>query len=164
MTVKNFTDDEFESLLSQYDYSFQRGDLVKGVVCGYDSEGVIVDIGAKTSAIVPVREARIDTTKTIEETLQKDCEYEFLIVKEEDDDGRFVLSYKKVALAYAWKELETVKENDEVLQGTVVAVVKGGVLVETKGVREHARRDHRSGCFRKGHCRLDRRDDAAVDR
>ncbi len=135
MTVKNFTDDEFESLLSQYDYSFQRGDLVKGVVCGYDSEGVIVDIGAKTSAIVPVREARIDTTKTIEETLQKDCEYEFLIVKEEDDDGRFVLSYKKVALAYAWKELEAVKENDEVLQGTVVAVVKGGVLVETKGVR-----------------------------
>ena len=88
MTVKNFTDDEFESLLSQYDYSFQRGDLVKGVVCGYDSEGVIVDIGAKTSAIVPVREARIDTTKTIEETLQKDCEYEFLIVKEEDDEDR----------------------------------------------------------------------------
>ena len=135
MTVKNFTDDEFESLLSQYDYSFQRGDLIKGVVCGYDSEGVIVDIGAKTSAIVPNREARIDTTKTIEETLQKGSEYEFLIVKEEDDEGRFLLSYKKVALAYAWKELEIVKENDEVLQGTVVAVVKGGILVETKGVR-----------------------------
>lgn len=135
MTVKNFTDDEFESLLSQYDYSFQRGDLVKGVVCGYDSEGVIVDIGSKTSAIVPTREARIDTSKTIEETLQKGVEYEFLIVKEEDDDGRFLLSYKKVALAYAWKELEAVKENDEVITGTVISVVKGGVLVETKGVR-----------------------------
>ena len=99
MTVKNFTDDEFESLLSQYDYSFQRGDLVKGVVCGYDSDGVIVDIGAKTSALVPAREARIDTTKTVEETLAKGNEYEFLIVKEEDDDGRFLLSVGSLQLS-----------------------------------------------------------------
>ncbi len=48
MVTKAYTDDEFESLISQYDYKFQKGDLVKGMVCGYDSEGVIVDIGAKT--------------------------------------------------------------------------------------------------------------------
>ena len=35
---------DFEELLKQYDYKFQKGDLVKGIVCGYDSQGVMVDI------------------------------------------------------------------------------------------------------------------------
>ena len=135
MVTKTYTDEEFESLMSEYDYKFQKGDLVKGLVCGYDSEGVIVDIGAKTSALCPEREARIDLSKSVEQTLQKGEAYEFLIIREEDDDGRFLLSHKKVAMAYAWKEIETLKEEDATVEGTVVSVVKGGVLVEVKGVR-----------------------------
>ena len=135
MVTKAYTDDEFESLISQYDYKFQKGDLVKGIVCGYDSEGVIVDIGAKTSASCPDREARIDMSKPVNETLEKGQVYEFLIIREEDEDGKFTLSYKKVAMAYAWKELEALKEEDATVEGTVVSVVKGGVLVEVKGVR-----------------------------
>ena len=135
MVFKNYTDEEFESLMSEYDYKFQKGDLVKGLVCGYDSEGVIVDIGAKTSALCPEREARIDLSKSVEQTLPKGEAYEFLIIREEDDDGRFLLSYKKVAMAYAWKEVEALKEADATVEGTVVSVVKGGVLVEVKGVR-----------------------------
>lgn len=135
MVTKAYTDDEFESLISQYDYKFQKGDLVKGIVCGYDSEGVIVDIGAKTSGIVPEREARIDLTKSIEATLEKGSVYELLIIKEEDADGRFTLSYKKVAMAYVWKELEDLKAEDATVEGVVVSVVKGGVLAEVKGVR-----------------------------
>ena len=135
MVTKAYTDDEFESLISQYDYKFQKGDLVKGIVCGYDSEGVIVDIGAKTSASCPDREARIDMSKPVNETLEKGQVYEFLIIREEDEDGKFMLSYKKVAMAYAWKELEALKEEDATVEGTVVSVVKGGVLVEVKGVR-----------------------------
>ncbi len=135
MVTKAYTDDEFESLISQYDYKFQKGDLVKGIVCGYDSEGVIVDIGAKTSATCPDREARIDMSKPVNETLEKGQVYEFLIIREEDEDGKFMLSYKKVAMAYAWKELEALKEEDATVEGIVVSVVKGGVLVEVKGVR-----------------------------
>lgn len=135
MVAKAYTDDEFESLISQYDYKFQKGDLVKGIVCGYDSDGVIVDIGAKTSASVPEREARADMSKSIEETLQKGSAYEFLIIREEDAEGRFLLSYKKVAMAYAWKDLEELKAEDATVEGTVVSVVKGGVLAEVKGVK-----------------------------
>ena len=46
MTEQMYSDAEFEALLNNYDYSFQKGDLVKGIVCSYDSSGVIVDIGA----------------------------------------------------------------------------------------------------------------------
>lgn len=132
---EKLSDSEFESLLSSYDYSFQKGDLVKGIVCSYDSEGVIVDIGAKTAAIVPAREAKVNSDVSIENTLVKGQEYEFLIVREEDEDGRFMLSYKKVAMAYNWRELEDLKAKDAVVEGSVVSVVKGGILVEVKGVR-----------------------------
>lgn len=135
MTEQKCSDNEFEALLSKYDYSFQKGDLVKGIVCSYDSSGVIVDIGAKTAAYVPIKEAIVDKTVPVEETLKKNNEYEFLIIREEDEDGRFMLSYKKVAMAYSWRELEELKANDATVEGVIVSAVKGGVLVEVKGVR-----------------------------
>ena len=131
MTAKDL---DFEELLKQYDYKFQKGDLVKGIVCGYDSQGVMVDIGAKTIAIMPEREA-VDKGEDVEKKYEKGQEYEFLIIKEEDEDGKFLLSRKKVDFAYAWKELEKAKEADETILATIVGVVKGGVLVEISGVR-----------------------------
>lgn len=136
-TKEKYSDSEFETLLNQYDYNFKKGDLIKGIVYAYDSEGVIIDIGSKTSAIVPAREARVDSADAvpIDQILEKGKEYEFLIIKEEDEDGRFVLSRKKVDLAYNWKELEKIKEADEIIMGTVASCVKGGVLVDILGIR-----------------------------
>lgn len=131
MTSQEF---DFEELLKKYDYNFQKGDLVKGIVCSYDSHGVMVDIGAKTIAVVPMREA-VEKDENIELKYEKGKEYEFLIIKEEDEDGKFILSGKKVDFAYAWKELEKAKESDETILGTVAGVVKGGVLVDISGVR-----------------------------
>ena len=125
---------DFEELLKQYDYKFQKGDLVKGVVCGYDSAGAMIDIGAKTTALVPEREV-VEKGENIEQKLEKGKEYEFLIVREEDEDGRFLLSRKKVDLAYAWQELEKAKAADETILGTVAGVVRGGLLIDVSGVR-----------------------------
>jgi len=125
---------DFEELLKQYDYKFQKGDLVKGIVCGYDSQGVMVDIGAKAIAIVPENEA-VEKGEDIEKKYEKGSEYEFLIIREEDEDGKFVLSKRKVDFAYAWKELEKAKNDDETILGNIVGIVKGGVLVEVSGVR-----------------------------
>jgi len=127
---------EFEKLLEQFDYSFKKGDIVKGKVIGYEPSGVVVDIGAKTNAKVPLKELVGVPPKSAQEALpQDDTEKEFLIIREEDDDGMLTLSHKKVALAYAWKELERIKEADEIVDAEVTAVVKGGILVEVMGVR-----------------------------
>ncbi len=131
MTSKDL---DFEELLKQYDYKFQKGDLIKGIVCGYDSQGVMVDIGAKTIALVPSREAA-DKDENVEKILIKGQEYEFLIIHEEDEDGKFLLSYKKVNQAYALKELEKAKSEEQTILGTVAGIVKGGVLVDISGIR-----------------------------
>ncbi len=133
-TKKVSSDADFEALLEKYDYKFQKGDLVKGIVCGFDPQGILVDIGAKTTAKVPQFEA-VDKDENPEDKFKKGEEYEFLIIREEDEDGQFLLSKKKVDFAYAWKELEKAKDADDTILGIVVGVVKGGVLVEVSGVR-----------------------------
>lgn len=135
MSSKWMSDAEYEQLLSGYEYKFQKGDLVSGLVLGYDSEGAVVDIGAKTSALCPEREAKLNKEDSVENVLKKDEKYEFLIIREEDEDGRFTISYKKVANAYSWKQLEEIKEADKVIEGEVIQTVKGGVLVDVMGIR-----------------------------
>ncbi|MBE7706882.1 MAG: S1 RNA-binding domain-containing protein [Cyanobacteria bacterium SIG30] len=135
MVTKRISDEEFEALLKNYEYNFKTGDIVKGKVFSYSSDAVLVDIGAKTNAVCPMREAKLNKEDNIEDILKKDETYDFLIVQEEDEEGRLMVSYKKVALAQCWQELEKVKAQDMVVEGTVLSVVKGGALVEVMGVR-----------------------------
>jgi small subunit ribosomal protein S1 len=126
---------EFEKLLDKYDYNFKKGDLVKGTVIGYESNGVLIDIGAKTAAIVPLKEVSNIYTKTPQNIVKVGDEREFLIIREEDEDGHLTLSLKKVASAYSWKKLEDLKAEDAVVEGEVTLAVKGGVLVDVLGLR-----------------------------
>jgi len=127
---------EFEQLLEKFDYNFKKGNIVKGKVVGYRSNNVLIDIGAKTTARVPCKELSNTFTKNPEEVLPLDeKEKEFLIIREEDDEGQLTLSYKKVMLAYSWKELEKLQEEDAIIEAEVTAEVKGGILVDVLGIR-----------------------------
>lgn len=135
MSMTQLSDNEFEALLKKYEYNFKKGDLIKGRVCGFDSNSAIIDIGAKTTAICPDYEIRMNREDDPKEILKINESYEFLISEDEDDDGRFTLSYKKVAMAYNWKQLELAKTEDSIVEGIVVQAVKGGILVDVMGVR-----------------------------
>lgn len=133
--AEKYSNDDFEALLAKYDYSFKRGDIVKGVVCAYESDGAIVDIGSKSTAFVPSYEVSADKKAKVEEVLEKNTEYEFLILNDCDENGKFNLSYKKVHLAHTWAELAKVKEADETIAVTVAQTVKGGLIVDVSGVQ-----------------------------
>ena len=133
--VQQYSDCDFESLLSKYDYNFKRGGIVKGVVCDYESNGAIVDIGSKSAAFVPSYEVSSDRNAKVENVLEKNTEYEFLITQDCDENGKFLLSYKKVHLAHTWAELEKVKDADETISVVVSQIVKGGVVVDVSGVQ-----------------------------
>lgn len=133
--VEQYSDIDFEALLSKYDYNFKRGDIVKGVVCAYESDGAIVDIGSKSAAFVPYYEVSSDKKAKVEDVLSLNTEYEFLITQDCDENGKFTLSYKKVHLAHTWAELEKIKEADETIAVVVSQIVKGGVVVDVSGVQ-----------------------------
>ena len=133
--VEKYSNDDFEALLAKYDYSFKRGDIVKGVVCAYESDGAIVDIGSKSTAFVPSYEVSSDRKANVEEVLEKGAEYEFLITQDCDENGKFTLSYKKVHLAHTWAELAKIKEADETIAVVITQIVKGGLIVDVSGVQ-----------------------------
>lgn len=132
---EKYSDNDFESLLEKYDYKFKRGDIVKGVVCAYESDGAIVDIGSKSTAFVPSYEVSTDKKVRVEDVLEKNTEYEFLITHECDENGKFNLSYKKVHLAHTWAELAKIKEADETIAVVITQMVKGGLIVDVSGVQ-----------------------------
>ena len=133
--AEKYSDSDFEALLEKYDYKFKRGDIVKGVVCAYESDGAIVDIGSKSAAYVPPYEVSSDKKAKVEDVLEKNTEYEFLITQDCDENGKFTLSYKKVAVAHTWTELEKIKEADETIAAVVTQVVRGGLVVDISGVQ-----------------------------
>ncbi len=108
--VEKYPDNDFEALLGSTITTLKRGDIVKGVVCAYESDGAIVDIGSKCTAFVPSYEVSSDRKVKAEDVLEKGTlNMNFLITQDCDENGKFNLSYKKVHLAHTWAELQKVK-------------------------------------------------------
>ncbi|MCQ2958207.1 MAG: S1 RNA-binding domain-containing protein [Candidatus Gastranaerophilales bacterium] len=126
---------EFERLLNEsFNYSFKAAELVKGTIVKIDSKEILVDIGAKSEAVLPLREvAKSDLDG--ETALKEGDEREFLILKEEDEEGVITLSLKRVSLAQNWEKLDQIRQNNETINVQVVALVKGGVVVEVMELR-----------------------------
>lgn len=125
---------EFEKLLQQYDYSFKRGEIVRGSIIALESNGALVDIGAKTAAFLPNKEVA-SPYASANSALKVGEDHEFYILFEEDEDGQLTLSLRRVQTAQNWNKLEELMAQDAVVQCKVTAVVKGGLLVEVLGLR-----------------------------
>ncbi|NQY81424.1 MAG: S1 RNA-binding domain-containing protein [Candidatus Caenarcaniphilales bacterium] len=129
---------EFEALLERNSDigSFSAGDIIKGKLTRIDKDGALIDVGFKSEGFLPTKEvANREEEKTVEDVLEFDKEYDFYVIREESDKGPLLLSYKRVAQARGWVKLEEIKANDDIVEGEVFAVVKGGVVVEIHGVR-----------------------------
>lgn len=127
---------EFERLLNDsFGYNFKVADVVKGTVVKIDKNGVLVDIGSKSEAVVPNRELSNVPFDNIQDVVSVGDEKEFYILKEEDEDGQITLSLKRVSHARNWQKLDDLRQGDETVVAKVFSLVKGGVVVEVMGLR-----------------------------
>ncbi|MBF2029795.1 MAG: S1 RNA-binding domain-containing protein [Oscillatoriales cyanobacterium C42_A2020_001] len=141
-SAEAFSMDDFAKALEGFDYEFQRGQIVRGKVVSYDTNGVYVDIGAKSLAFVPEQEVSIKGVKELSAVLPQDEEAEFLIVREQDADGQVTLSLKQLEIRKAWDRLADVQESNQSLSVRVTGTNKGGVTVDVQGVRGFIPRSH----------------------
>ncbi|CAM6091908.1 unnamed protein product [Calypogeia fissa] len=131
-----FTYEEFADALSKYDFSFEIGDLVKGVVFKTDFNGALIDIGAKASAYLPISEACIHKVKSCDEVgLYPGTEEEFMIVQEDDDNGRVILSLRKLQYDISWERCRQLQADDVPVRGKVLSANRGGLVVSVEGLR-----------------------------
>ena len=110
--------------------SLKDGQLVKGTVVKIDRDGVLLDVRFKTEGVIPVRELAIKNDVNPHDVVALGEEVEALVVTLEDKEGRLILSKKRAQYEKAWGEIEKKKEEDGIVQGTVIEVVKGGLIVD----------------------------------
>jgi small subunit ribosomal protein S1 len=109
---------------------FNDGDIVEGTVVKVDHDEVLLDIGYKTEGVIPSRELSIKHDVNPDEVVQVGDPVEALVLQKEDKEGRLILSKKRAQYERAWGDVERIKENEGVVTGTVIEVVKGGLIVD----------------------------------
>ena len=109
---------------------FNDGDLIEGTVVKIDRDEVLLDVGYKTEGVIPSRELSIKHDVDPNEVVKVGDEVEALVLQKEDKEGRLILSKKRAQYERAWGDVERIKENDGVVTGSVIEVVKGGLIVD----------------------------------
>ena len=113
---------------------FEQGDVVTGNVVRIDQDEVLVDIGYKSEGVIPSNELSIRKSVDPHEEVEMGEEVDALVLTKEDEDGRLVLSKKRARFEKAWRRIEGAAESGEPVEGTVIEVVKGGLIIDL-GVR-----------------------------
>jgi small subunit ribosomal protein S1 len=113
---------------------FSEGDVVSGRVVRIDKDEVLVDIGYKSEGVIPLPELSIRKSVKPEDEVQLGEWVDALVMQKEDPDGRLILSKKRARFEKAWKRIEAAAAAGEHVEGTVIEVVKGGLILDL-GVR-----------------------------
>ena len=125
----------FEEMLNQSFKSTYNGEKVTGVVTSIAPNEIAVDIGTKHAGYVPLSELTDDPAAKPEDIVHKGDELELLVVHVNDVEGTVMLSKKRLDAQAGFEKVMGAAETEEVLDGVVTEVIKGGVLALTNGVK-----------------------------
>jgi small subunit ribosomal protein S1 len=114
--------------------SFDEGDVVNGKVVRIDKDEVLVDIGYKAEGVIPSNELSIRKSVDPAEEVELGEEVDALVLTKEDAEGRLILSKKRARFEKAWRRIEVAADSGEPVEGSVIEVVKGGLILDL-GVR-----------------------------
>src|SRR5262245_56931776 len=124
-------------LIPDYESTFptiNEGEVVHGTVVRVDKDEVLVDIGYKSEGVIPVAELSIRRSINPADEVGIGDEIDALVLTKEDAEGRLILSKKRARFEMAWKAIEQAAESGQPVNGKVIEVVKGGLILDL-GVR-----------------------------
>lgn len=122
--------EEMNNLIDNSITDFDEGDLVNGTVVKIERDEVLVDIGFKSEGVIPVRELSIRKDANPADLVALGDSIEALVLQKEDKDGRLVLSKKRAEYERAWNRIEEKFNAGENVEGEVIEVVKGGLILD----------------------------------
>ncbi|KAL1806766.1 hypothetical protein ACET3Z_029834 [Daucus carota] len=131
-----FNLEDFDMAIQEYDFNSEIGTKVTGTVFNTDANGALVDITAKSSAYLPVREVCIHDIKHVKEAgIVPGLREEFVIIGENSNDDSLILSLRSIQYDLAWERCRQLQAEDVVVKGKVVGANKGGVVALVEGIR-----------------------------
>ena len=126
----------FAEMLEQSFSENDTGKIVKGVVENITPTEVFVDVpGRKQTGVIAREDLSAEPFDKCEDIVSKGDVLDLIILKTNDQDGVLKLSKKLTDSFKGWEDIVKAKEDDEILEGYITAVVRGGVLATVKGTR-----------------------------
>ncbi len=119
-----------DGLVDKTIIDFDEGDIVKGTVVKIANDEVLLDIGYKSEGVIPARELSIRKDANPSDIVSLGDEIEALVLQKEDKDGRLILSKKRAEYERAWNRIEEKFNSGENVEGEVIEVVKGGLILD----------------------------------
>ncbi|MEG1335139.1 MAG: bifunctional 4-hydroxy-3-methylbut-2-enyl diphosphate reductase/30S ribosomal protein S1 [Clostridiales bacterium] len=108
----------------------RRGERLTGTIIKVSESEVMVDIGGKSEGVIPRNEFTPSEAEHLVDIFHEGEEVEVLVMRRENEDGHPLLSKKKVDVDIAWDKLAKAMDDGDILEGKVLDVVKGGLLVD----------------------------------
>ena len=133
MTMRDFFKEENGEIVPVDEavlIDFKDGDIVEGDVVRIDKDEVLVDIGYKSEGLIPSNELSIRKGADPHDIVELGQHIEALVLQKEDADGRLILSAKRAAFEKAWKRIEESHSEQRTVEGPVIEVVKGGLILD----------------------------------
>jgi len=119
--------ESFADLFGANERSFKEGEIARGKVLSIDDDFIQIDIGFKSEGMIAAWEFM---TEEGEITIAVGDDVEVLVEQVENEEGQLILSKEKAERLKVWDEISNAYDNEESVEGTIVARVKGGLSVD----------------------------------
>ena len=111
---------------------YMPGDVVTGKVVLVEEDQVLVDIGAKSEAVLPRKEVYLEGDNSLESLFSRGDTVDLLVLKTNDEEDKTTVSQKRLERERRWKELEDALEASTTLSGNVKEIVPAGIIIDLK--------------------------------
>lgn len=129
-SLDDVSDEEMNNLIDGSVTDFDEGDLVTGQVVKIEHDEVLLDIGYKSEGVIPARELSIRKDVNPADIVKVGDTIEALVLQKEDKEGRLILSKRRAEYERAWNRVEEKFNKGENVEGEVIEVVKGGLILD----------------------------------
>src|SRR5699024_9710447 len=105
-------------------------DIVEGAVVKVDHDEDLLDIGYTTEGVIPSRALSLKHDVDPAEVVAVGDEIYARALQQQKQEGRLTLCKPRAQHERAWRTIEQIKEDEGVVSGRVIEVVKGGLIVD----------------------------------
>jgi small subunit ribosomal protein S1 len=123
--------EDFQTLYEESLRSVEEGQIIRGTVIDITPDHVTVDVGYKCEGQIPIREFQ-KRDKRVDVKIGD--QISVLLEKKANEEGFLLLSKEKADKVTVWKEVSRSCKEGEVIEGEIVAKVKGGLSVDIDGI------------------------------
>ena len=127
--------ENFAEMLEASIKTLNTGDIVEGVVIAVSNNEIHLDLGSKATGVLTHDKATDDPSAKLEDLYKIGDVVKAKVVKVSDIDGIATLDKTRVDAESNWIAILDAYESGEILEGKIVEVVKGGVIISLNAVK-----------------------------